>query len=117
MEDFFSSEKIQDVTVIRFVFNEISLMQREEIKKGLEKTLLDDNKRFVIDLSGVGFLSSLVIATIVFFAKEVRKNSGELKLSGLSNEAHSILQLTQLDKVFELYDTEHDAVKSFEEAS
>ena len=81
--------------------------------KTLEEIPVDENRKFIIDLSGVGFLSSLVIATVVFFAKKVKENNGELKLSGLSSEAYSVLQITQLDKVFDLHDTEDDAVQSF----
>ncbi len=115
MEKFFSKEKIQDVNIVRFFFNEINLEQREELKKELNKMLREDEKNFVIDLSRVGFVSSLVLATIVFFAKEVKKNGGGLKLSGLSNEAYSIFQLTQLDKIFEIYDTENAAIESFKQ--
>ena len=113
MEEFFKREKIQDVNVVRFFFNEINLAQREEIKDKLNKMLLENEKKFVIDLSGIGFVSSLVLATIVFFAKEVKKNNGGLKLSGASSEAYSVFQLTQLDKIFEMYDTEDEAIKSF----
>ena len=113
MEEFFKREKIQDVNVVRFFFNEINLAQREEIKDKLNKMLLENEKKFVIDLSGIGFVSSLVLATIVFFAKEVKKNNGGLKLSGVSSEAYSVFQLTQLDKIFEMYDTEDEAIKSF----
>ncbi|MGB2660948.1 MAG: STAS domain-containing protein [Candidatus Omnitrophota bacterium] len=117
MEKFFSREKVQDVNVVRFFFNEINLDQREKIKNELNKMLLEDEKKFVIDLSGVGFVSSLVLATIVFFAKEVKKSGGGLKLSGVSDEGRSVFQLTQLDKVFEIYDTEQSAVESFKQAS
>ncbi len=116
MEKFFSKEKIQDVNVVRFFFNEINLEQRENLKKELNEMLLGDEKKFVIDLSGVGFISSLVLATVVFFAKEVKKSGGGLKLSGVSSEAYSVFQITQLDKIFEMYDTEIDAVESFKKA-
>ena len=113
MKNVINIKKVRDVTVLGFCFNEINLEQREALKKELNKVLLPGETKFVIDLSGIGFLSSLVIATIVFFAKEVRGKNGEIKLSGLSTEALGILKLTQLDKIFEIYDTEQDAVKSF----
>ena len=113
MQEFIISRKLDDVTVLNFSFNEINLDQRERIKKELAEMVQKGEKKFVVDLSRVGFVSSLVIATIVFFAKEARKNGGEVKLSGLSNDAYSIFQLTQLDKIFELYETDSDAVESF----
>lgn len=109
----FSVTKSGDVTIIRLCFNELGLEQREQLKKELYPLIPAGDKNFVLDLSRVGFLSSLAIALVVFFAKEVRKNNGNIKLCGLTSEAFSIFQLTQLDKVFELYETERDAVESF----
>ncbi len=116
MEKILTIVKSQDVDIINFTFNEINFEQKEQIKKELNELVRAGETKFIIDLSKVGFLSSLVIATIIFFTKEVRKSNGEIKLSGLSNEARSVLQLTQLDKIFELYETENDAVESFKKS-
>lgn len=117
MQDFVVAKKVQDINVLSFCFNEINLDQREEIKKELYNLVQKGETRFIIDLSKVGFVSSLVIATIVFFTKEVRKRNGEVKLSGLSGDAFSVFRLTQLDRIFELYETENDAVESFRKPS
>jgi anti-sigma B factor antagonist len=113
MDEFLSIEKIGDVTVVRFSFNEINRDQREEIKQGLQKLMDAGERKFIIDLTKVGFISSLVIATIIFFAKQVKENGGAIKISGLSSEAFSIFQLTQLDKVLDLYESESDALENF----
>ena len=113
MKTFFTSEKKGDVTVVRLSFNEINLEEREDLKNELQQLMDEDGGNYIIDLSKVGFVSSLVIATILFFAKEVKRNNGQVKISGLSTEAQSIFQLTKLDKVFELYAKEEEALASF----
>ena len=113
MKDFITVSKVDGVNVVAFSFNEINLDQREAIKKELAGLIQAGETMYVIDLSKVGFISSLVIATIVFFAKEARKHDGEVKLCGLSDDAYSIFQLSQLDKIFELFDTVDEAVGSF----
>ena len=113
MGQFSVSREANDITVLSFSFNEINLDQREVLKEELSDIIASGKTKFVLDLSKVGFLSSLVIATIVFFAKEARKNSGEVKLCSLSNEALSVFQLTHLDRVFEVYETEEDALQSY----
>ena len=113
MADTVIYNKAQDVGVIRFCFNEINLDQREDIKERLKGFIDAGDTKFVIDLSKVGFLSSLVLTLIVFFAKEVKEKNGDIKLSGLSSEALGVSQVTQLDKIVEMYDTEEDALESF----
>jgi anti-sigma B factor antagonist len=113
MAEFLASEKIGDIIVVRLAFNEINRDQREEIKKDLQKLIDAGERKFVIDLAKVGFISSLVIATIIFFTKAVREKNGQVKVSGLSGEAFSVFQLTQLDKILELYESEHDALESY----
>jgi len=113
MEQFFSTDKINDIDVIRLSFNEINLEEREQLKKDLVSVLAAGTQKFIIDFSKVGFLSSLVIATIVFFAKEVRNKGGDVKLCFLSKEARSVFEVTQLNKIFELYNTDQDAAASF----
>ena len=113
MSEFVSTEKAGDVTVVRFSFNEISRDQREQIKQDLQKLMDAGERKFIIDLTKVGFISSLVIATIIFFAKQVKENGGAIKISGLSSEAFSIFQLTQLDKILDLYESETDALENF----
>ena len=113
MEKLVIIKKVQDIDVLTFSFNEITLEQREQLKKELRDLSRMREDRFIIDLSKVGFLSSLVIVAIMSFAKDVWGRNGEIKLSGLSSEMFSIFQLTRLDKIFELYDTVDKALESF----
>ena len=113
MDNFVTQEIVKNVSVIRLSFNELNLEEREDIKKELSGMVVGSVKKFILDFSKVGFLSSLIIATLISFSKEVKEAGGTLKLSGLGSDARSILNLTRLDKMFELYDTEHDAIESF----
>jgi len=109
----FTHEKIQGIDVIRFCFNEIGLQQREVMKKELDSVIPENGGKFLFNLSGVGFLSSLAIATMVFFAKKVRERGGEVKLCAASEGTRNVIKIVQLDKVFEIFDTEREAMKNF----
>ena len=111
--EYFSKEHIDDVTIVRFHFKEISIDQREELKKGLDALLKTNHNKYVFNMAKIGFFTSLMIATTLFFAKEITKKDGEIKLCEMSDEAMDVLRLTRLDRVFETYATEKDAIKSF----
>lgn len=76
----------------------------------------DDNpsaKQVVINLSGVGFIDSSGLSTLVKGLKRCRQAEGELYLSNLQQAVLIIFELTRLDKAFNIFDTEADAVAAF----
>jgi len=53
-----------------------------------------------------------VWANLVGAFTSVQKQAGELKLLGLTNKVHDLMQITRLYTVFEIIDDEAAAVKS-----
>ena len=113
--EFFLKRHVNDVTIISFQFKEISIDQREELKKQLKELLETHHDKYVFNMRKIGFFTSLMIATTLFFAKELSKKDGEIKLCEMSDEAMDVLRHTKLEQVFETYDTEKEAVESFQE--
>ena len=106
-------EKVQEVTVVRFCFNEINLHQNQEIKDQLQDLLDAGDRYFVFELSKIGFFSSLVIAIILSFVKASRAMDGNVKICCLSPEACAVFDLMKLDSIVEAFGTENDAIKSY----
>ncbi|TXS08053.1 MULTISPECIES: STAS domain-containing protein [unclassified Streptomyces] len=78
---------------------------QEELDNGSTKILLDLRGATTIDSAGIGELvSSYTRAT---------NRGAKLKLVNLPAKIHDILAITQLITVFDVYDTEDEAVKSF----
>ena len=78
---------------------------REELHDVLEK-----NTHVVLDLSGVGFLDSLALGSIVSAAKKARDAGGWLRLVAPSTPVRRALRITQIDTVLGLYDTVAQAI-------
>jgi anti-anti-sigma factor len=112
VEKLVNVDKTTDVCIIRLSFNEINRDQRDELKSSLKSILENDGRNFIIDLSKVGFLSSLVIATLIFFSKEVNARGGKIRLFSTSSEPRAVLHLTKMDKIFRVYDGEKEAIES-----
>jgi len=72
---------------------------------GARDILLNLQQASTIDSAGVGELVSAYTS--------VAHRGGKLKLVGLPPKINDILQITQLITVFEVYDTEPEAVESF----
>ncbi len=73
-----------------------------------------DAKNVVVNLAGVTFIDSSGLAALVKILKRCRQNSGELGLSNLQQAVLIIMELTRLDKAFDIYDTEAEAIQAIE---
>lgn len=67
----------------------------------------------LLDLQQVEFIDSIGISTLVSGMKQLRARGGDLRLVGLQSSARAIFELMMLDKVFEIFDTEEEALKGF----
>ena len=81
---------------------------------GLRKTLLQslrNTSRLVINLREVRYVDSSGIASLVEVLKEARSTEKRLVLFGLNQTVHQVLQLTRLTKIFEIRETEEEALQ------
>jgi len=72
-----------------------------------------ESSNFVIDMSKVGFIDSTGLGKIVSALRTVTVNNGDLKLAGINDEVMMVFQITRAYKIFDIYDSVDEAVKSF----
>jgi anti-sigma B factor antagonist len=80
---------------------------------GLRKTLLEtlrQAQRVVVNLEQVRYIDSSGIASLVEGLKESQSLKNRFILFGLSKAAREVLRLTRLINVFEVYETEQQAL-------
>jgi anti-sigma B factor antagonist len=80
----------------------------------LRKTLLDSLKatpRLVVNLREVRYVDSSGIASLVEVLKEARNTEKRLVLFGLNKTVQEVLQLTRLTRIFEIRETEEEALQ------
>jgi anti-sigma B factor antagonist len=92
----------------RLVFGEESASLRDTIKK-----LLAQSPKVVLNLHDVTNIDSGGLGTLVSLYTTARNAGGAVKLARLSQRVGDLLQLTKLLTIFEVYDDEHVAAKSF----
>jgi anti-sigma B factor antagonist len=84
-----------------------------KIRELIDESLAAGKKNLVLDLAGVSTIDSSGIGEMVACYTTVTKKGGHLKLLRLSPKINDILQVTQLITVFEVFDDEAEAVRSF----
>ncbi len=92
----------------RIVFGEESAHLRDTVKK-----LVSENNRVVLNLSGITYIDSGGLGTLVALYTSARHGGGSIKLANLTPRVGDLLQVTKLLTVFEVFDDEAKAIESF----
>jgi anti-sigma B factor antagonist len=70
--------------------------------------------KIVVNLAGVTYIDSAGVGMMVAELKMVRQAGGVMKLSNLSARSYHLLAMMKLKMVFDIFDTEEAAVRSFQ---
>ena len=95
------------------------LPETVDIKRGrlffeeLESRINVDRPCIVLDCSRVREMDQFAIHMLLCCLEEAMKRDGDVKLAAVSAAARETLELTRVDRLFEIYDTETEAVNSF----
>ena len=108
-----TNREVDGVTVVtldgRIVLGDESIALRDAVKglltQGKKKIILNANKITMIDSAGLGILVSLY--------SSAKSAGGSVRLCQLGTKFREVLQITKLLTVFDVYNSEADAVKSF----
>jgi anti-sigma B factor antagonist len=92
----------------RIVFGEESTLLREKLKAALL-----ENKRILLDLGEVNYIDSGGLGTLVALRTSALNAGGTIKLANLTKRVGDLLQVTKLLTVFDVYNSEAEALESF----
>ena len=79
----------------------------------LESQMNIDRPCIVLDCSKVRELDRFAIHMLLCCLEEAMKRDGDVKLAAVSPSARETLERTRVDRLFEIYDSENEAVNSF----
>lgn len=90
---------------------DVDLQSSPEARKALLAALAQ-GKGVVADLSGVGYIDSSGVASMVEALQTAKKKSQGFAIANVSEAALRVLELARLDKVFAIYETVDEGVSA-----
>ena len=96
----------------RLVFGEESACLRDIVKR-----LVAQSPNVVLNLHEVNHIDSGGLGTLVSLYTTARNAGGSVKLARLSQRVGDLLQITKLLTIFEVFDDEEKAAKSFRKSA
>lgn len=111
-----SVEYEDDVTIA--ILTESKILQEVDIQ-GLENSIMAlidqiDEIKLIINFCDVKFLTSSALGLLIRVLKKMHDTGGKLKLCSIDPKIFGIFTITRLDEVFDIYDSQAQAVESFE---
>jgi anti-sigma B factor antagonist len=99
--------------IVKRMPDRLNLQQAREFAREVQPLLRSDRPQVVFDFSPVRRMDAAGVDMLLQCMAEVMRYDGDLKLAALSPQAAVVLELTRADRLFEVYDTVSDAVRSF----
>jgi len=83
------------------------------VRRWIEEASANAPAYIVINLEQVNSLDSSALATLALGLKRARRFNGSLHLCCLKRPVRILFELTRMDRVFEIYPCEEDAINAF----
>ena len=104
---------VGDVMVLD-VKGRVTMGEGDELLKDKVNSLVNQGqKKIVLNLAEVPYIDSAGLGEIVRTYTTVSRQGGSLKLLNLTKRITDLLSITKLLTVFETFDSENEAVRSF----
>ena len=104
--------RLDDVVILdlsgRITMGEGTVIVRNQI----QRLLTAGDRKFLLNLADVDYIDSSGLGELVTSFTTVRNNEGQLKLLNLTRRVQDLLQITKLLTVFEVFNSETEALKS-----
>lgn len=108
-----TERRVGDVTVLdlqgRLVFDEGDA----ELRDRINELLTQGRRKIVVNLRDVTYIDSCGLGALIAKYVSVRQQGGNVKLLHLSSRSHRVIDISGLQNVFEVFDSEDDAITSF----
>ncbi len=101
------------ITVIEIKSDSSDRGRYDDLRRVIHENLDAGRHQIVINLEECNWIDSLGLGELIRLFVQVMRQGGGLKLANVSIKVKGLLTITKLDQVFEIYEDETSAIKSF----
>lgn len=115
MAEFSTSLKNQgDVSVV-YLNGYLDAHTASILENNFSELISQDKYKIVVNFKDLVYISSAGLGVFMAFIEKIRENSGDIKLTSMNDKVYNIFDLLGFPLLYEIYNSEDDAVKKFEE--
>jgi anti-sigma B factor antagonist len=100
--------------VVLDVSGRIGIDDEGRVKDKINSLVLQGHRHLLLNLAAVSHIDSTGLGELVSSHVTLTTHGGHIKLANLTARVHDLLTTCRLSTVFDVFDSEADAVRSFE---
>ncbi len=108
------TRKAGNVTVIDVAGKLVLGKRSGELRETIRDLLLEGQKRIVLNLAELDYVDSSGIAELVSSLTATKNRGGAMKLVKVGKKVSAVMGITKLTPIFDIYNDEGEALRSFE---
>ena len=105
-------EKRTNVDVLKYK-GRLDVNTAENFRNKANETINSGGLRLAIDFADITFVDSSGLGALVNILRTANQKGGDVKLFSLKPEIRMVIELTRLNKVFQIFNSEEETVTSF----
>ncbi len=109
-----TKRRIGDVTVLDLKGKLTIGSSVDVLRDTVASVVFQDEKKVLLNLAGVPYMDSGGLGELVRCSMVVGKASGSIKLVNMTSKITDLLAITKLSNVFDTFDSEPEAIASFQ---
>ena len=105
--------EIQGVKLLT-IEGEVDLNSSPQLREVFCGLIAKGETKFIVDFKSVSYVDSSGLATLIEMVQRLKKNQGTVSLIQLSDKVRNLFEITKLDKLFKIYNTQEEAMAAAE---
>lgn len=102
--------KKDEKTLVVSVSGRMDAASAPDFDRQVEEQMTKGEYSFLLDLSGLDYISSAGLRSMLTMAKKVRANDGDLILCGLRDIVNEVFDVSGFSTIFKIYDSVEEAL-------
>lgn len=96
---------------------ELDAHTASELEAAIEKCLDDSNVQIITNGANLQYISSAGLGVFMAYIEEVREKGGDIKIAALQPKVFNVFDLLGFPMLFDIVDSEEEALAKFSEAA
>jgi anti-sigma B factor antagonist len=110
----FITDQQDDTTIFRLLEERLDSRNAGQLKAEFLILAQPNIQNLIVDLTEVRHIDSAGLSALLLAQRQMSLHEGELRLAGVTDQVRSLLEMTQLDRVFQIFNTVDEALEGIE---